>query len=172
MEFFWDKLIKSSYLTISHGDFCFSNILIDEKNYTFKLVDPRGIINSKNTIYNDFRYDIAKLRHSAVGGYDYIVCDMFSVWEMENNFKYQIYSSEQKNLKEIFNKLLIENNYDVKEIEFIEGLLFLSMIPLHSDNFLRQKMFYLKGIEILNNVLFDKEKKGCVKEKNSEFVSI
>lgn len=43
--------------------------------------------------------------------------------------------------------------YNPQEIKFIEGLLFLSMIPLHKDNFSRQKVFYLKAIELLNDTV-------------------
>ena len=45
------------------------------------------------------------------------------------------------------------NGYNPQEIKFIEGLLFLSMIPLHKDNFSRQKVFYLKAIELLNDTV-------------------
>ena len=31
--------------------------------------------------------------------------------------------------------------------------MFLSMIPLHKDNFSRQKVFYLKAIELLNDTV-------------------
>lgn len=47
----------------------------------------------------------------------------------------------------------IDYSYNPQEIKFIEGLLFLSMIPLHKDNFSRQKVFYLKAIELLNDTV-------------------
>ena len=34
---FSKKIIQNSYLTIAHGDYCFSNILIDRNNYTMSL---------------------------------------------------------------------------------------------------------------------------------------
>ncbi|MDF2535124.1 MAG: hypothetical protein K0R18_1283, partial [Bacillales bacterium] len=42
---------------------------------------------------------------------------------------------------------------DYETITVITGLLFLSMIPLHKENFANQKMFYFKAIELLNKVL-------------------
>lgn len=145
------KLSKNGIETIIHGDYCFSNILFDSNNYTFKLIDPRGRLNADATIYGDPRYDIAKLRHSIVGLYDFIVQGLFKLSENENGYEYKILTSnEYKILEEIFDRYTTENNFEIKEIKFIEGLLFLSMIPLHKDNFERQKMFYLKAIELLN----------------------
>jgi len=37
--------------------------------------------------------------------------------------------------------------------QFIEGLLFISMLPLHHENPQRQKMMYLTGLTLLNEVL-------------------
>lgn len=41
---------------------------------------------------------------------------------------------------------------NINEIELIEGLLFVSMVPLHHDEPEMQKMFYLIGLKCLNNV--------------------
>lgn len=142
--------------TIIHGDYCFSNILFDSSNYCFKLIDPRGRMNKDATIYGDPRYDIAKLRHSVCGLYDFIVQDLFRINETEKGFEYKILSStDYSSLEKIFDKLTLQNGYSVNEIKFIEGLLFLSMLPLHKDNLNRQKAFYIKSIELLNESLIE-----------------
>ena len=53
----------------------------------------------------------------------------------------------------IFDSIAEEHGYDLNEIIFIEGLLFLSMIPLHQDQPQRQLAMYLICLQILNNVL-------------------
>jgi dTDP-glucose pyrophosphorylase len=63
---------------ITHGDYCFSNILYDVSNQIVRLIDPRGSFNRPG-IYGDPRYDVAKLRHSTHGCYDYITADMFQL---------------------------------------------------------------------------------------------
>lgn len=163
IEDFCNKLSQNGIFTVIHGDYCFSNILFDSNNYVFKLIDPRGRLNDEPTIFGDPRYDIAKLRHSVVGLYDFIVQDMFKIEEDESGFTYKILSSaDYEVLEKIFDKLSQEYGFDFEEIKFIEGLLFLSMIPLHKDNFLRQKMFYIKALELLNETVkqtkWDKEK--------------
>lgn len=154
---FIDILCKTPKETIIHGDYCFSNILFDANNYIFKLIDPRGRMNAEATIYGDPRYDIAKLRHSIVGFYDFIVNEYFHLKETKNGFEYEIIRPmEYSILEKVFDNYTEKNNFDVQEIKFIEGLLFLSMIPLHKENFKHQQMFYIKAVELLNTSLKEK----------------
>lgn len=165
---FVDLLCENGEETIIHGDYCFSNILFDSSNYVFKLIDPRGRLNSEATIYGDPRYDIAKLRHSIVGLYDFIVQDLFKLEESQEGFVYKIFTTSDYNtLTEIFDKYTKINGFEPKEIKFIEGLLFLSMIPLHKDNFNRQKMFYIRALELLNETLRDTNRGNVEWKKRS-----
>ena len=154
IENFVEKLIKLDNESIIHGDYCFSNILFDSNNYIFKLIDPRGRLNNEATIYGDARYDIAKLRHSIVGLYDFVVHGLFKLKDSKLGFEYKILAPEGYSiLEKVFDLYAKQNNFNPLEIEFIEGLLFLSMIPLHKDNMNRQKVFYLKSVELLNRTL-------------------
>lgn len=164
-------LSQNEKSTIIHGDYCFSNILFDSNNYVFKLIDPRGRLNKDATIYGDPRYDIAKLRHSIVGLYDFIVQNLYRLTEDENGFEYKILTTKDySQLEKIFDKGAEKYGFKPREIKFIEGLLFLSMIPLHKDNFSRQQVFYLKSIELLNNTLRTRSRDNKKwKKKNLEF---
>lgn len=158
IEKFAKTISKNAKQTIIHGDYCFSNILFDSSNYIFKLIDPRGRLNEGPTIFGDPRYDIAKLRHSVVGLYDFIVQGMFKINRTEKGFEYKILTTRDYSvLEDIFDNYIKEYGYNQKEIEFIEGLLFLSMIPLHVDNFDRQQMFYVRAVELLNKTLVTAE---------------
>jgi dTDP-glucose pyrophosphorylase len=147
------KLISQTKGCIIHGDFCFSNILYDLNNQIIRLIDPRGSFGEPG-IYGDPRYDMAKLRHSIAGMYDYIVSDLFEISETENGFEGKLFNeSSQEELIAEFDSLLVDFGYNPKEIELIEGLLFISMLPLHQDKHQRQKMMYMRGLQLLNNVL-------------------
>ena len=130
-----------------HGDFCLSNILYDLRSGIVRLIDPRGIWGSNAN--GDIKYDIAKLRHSICGDYDYIVNDLFNIEISKNNIEYTIFNSDKSLIKEYFDKTL-SSDYNIKHIKIIEGLLFLSMIALHNDNTKRQIIMYCKAIELLN----------------------
>ena len=60
-----------------------------------------------------------------------------------------------KNDQEVCSYLdeLIQKQWNLNEIKLIEGLLFISMLPLHKDHFERQLAFYSIGIQRLNEVL-------------------
>jgi len=135
-----------------HGDLCFSNIFCNFKNKNFKLIDPRGKWGSD--MCGDLKYDVAKLRHSVVGGFDSITNGLCSASLSENN---QIVMKifKPKNHQEVYRYLdeLIQNQWNLNEIKLIEGLLFISMLPLHKDHFERQLAFYSIGIQRLNEVL-------------------
>jgi dTDP-glucose pyrophosphorylase len=138
---------------IIHGDFCFSNILFDVNNQIVRLIDPRGSFGSKG-IYGDPRYDIAKLRHSLAGLYDHMVADLFELRQAGPAFQSCFFMDGSHGpIQELFDKLLVENGFVLDEIKFIEGLLFLTMPPLHREHPERQKIMYLTGLSLLNEVL-------------------
>ncbi|MNV70645.1 hypothetical protein D3C71_1636240 [compost metagenome] len=128
-------------------------MLYDVNSDTLKIIDPRGNFGVDG-IYGDIRYDIAKLNHSIVGKYDFIVNGLYAIThENNNNFEYIIYDSDEKHeALELMFKNHYTEKFDWEEIMIITGLLFLSMIPLHKENFENQKMFYLRGIQLLNEV--------------------
>ena len=146
------EVANNARATIIHGDYCFSNILFDINSQIVRLIDPRGSFGEIG-IYGDPRYDIAKMRHSLCGAYDYIVSDMFEVKETEGKFDARLFSrTDIDQLSSIFDKHIANIGYDPKEIKFIEALLFISMLPLHKDKPLRQKMMYLNGLTRLNEL--------------------
>ena len=139
----------NNYISIIHGDPAFSNILFSPRNMIYKFIDPRGNFGI-DTIYGDYRYDIAKLRHCYHGRYDEITNDLFAIRENKGKINIKFY----KNNEYIdFDEILKKKDVNIDDIELIEGLLFISMIPLHNDYPDRQVAFFTRGIQILNNQL-------------------
>ena len=168
IEAFIQELSSNKTESIIHGDYCFSNILFDSNNYIFKLIDPRGRLDNEATIYGDAKYDIAKLRHSVVGLYDFIVHGLFRLKESTSGYEYTLIAPDYSRLEAIFDNHAKRYGFDVREIKFIEGLLFLSMLPLHKDDLARQKMIYIRALELLNDTL-DKQEREEWKIENSEY---
>lgn len=147
-----EALVQDATICIIHGDFCFSNILFDVQNQIVRLIDPRGSFGKKG-LYGDARYDIAKLRHSICGLYDYIIADLFTLQEDQDGFSGQVYlNGTPQALGPTFDAMIAEMGYDLSDIRFIEGLLFISMVPLHHGHPDRQRMMYLTGLCLLNDV--------------------
>ena len=147
-----NKLFDKEDNCLIHGDLCFSNILYDSKNKNFKLIDPRG--KWGHDVYGDIKYDVAKIRHSIVGGYDTITNGLCSaIYNETDGILTDVY--KPKNYEDVCEKLdlRIKERWDLDKIKIIEGLLFISMLPLHKDHFERQLALYSIGIQRLNEVL-------------------
>ena len=103
---------------VSHGDLCLSNILWLEEYQVIKFIDPRGAI-LKDDIYMDEYYDLAKMSHSVIHGYESII---YSKPKNDNN------------LNDMLLKYINSKNIIIELLMVYEASLFLSMTPLHADN--------------------------------------
>ena len=151
------KPCTSSENAISHGDLCFSNILYDARDESVKVIDPRGLdINDEFTIYGDFRYDIAKLYHSIAGLYDLIIAGRYSL-KISDGTYYKIDFVQDKDLNSELIKIFRTHvlgrfGYSETEILAISIHLFLSMLPLHGDEPLRQDAFIGNAIRLFKTL--------------------
>lgn len=137
--------------TILHGDFCFSNILFDSRSATIKVIDPRGLNQQQDfTLLGDQKYDLAKACHSVIGLYDFIIAGRYQI-ERSDEYGSTIKFRADERLKSIQDSFL--------RYEFIPGvkstdilpltvLLFLSMLPLHSDRPDRQEAMLLNALRL------------------------
>jgi hypothetical protein len=144
---------------ISHGDFCLSNILFDSRIDRIKVIDPRGLdADGRETVWGDINYDIAKLSHSILGLYDFIVSGAFDVGLVKNpgfdEYSLTIYIDNRiKNIQKIFLNKKFVNEVGAQEVMPITMLLFISMLPLHKDDPKRQMAFLANAIRIYKKYL-------------------
>lgn len=137
--------------TVMHGDFCFSNILYDFRTSRVKTIDPRGISPlGEVTIYGDYRYDIAKLSHSILGMYDWIIAGNYRVEFIQREIQFEVDGLKKHcSIQETFISLIAQR-YDIsaKQLYAMQIQLFLSMLPLHSDDEMRQKALFANAFRI------------------------
>lgn len=129
--------------TLMHGDFCFSNILYDFRANRIKTIDPRGVTPAGDiTIYGDTRYDLAKLSHSILGMYDWIVAGYHQTDVDWDNKRINISISGELKHKDAQSKFIdmVNKKYGLTAINLyaMQLQLFLSMLPLHADDKYRQ----------------------------------
>ena len=134
LEKYINKNKSNSFI---HGDICFSNIMYDFKSNMIKVFDPRGIDFDDNiSVYGKVEYDYAKLMHSCIGLYDFIISGYYKleiVDSYEINFEVEI-SEEITKIQRTFIEIFEVN----ENLYAIMIHLFLSMIPLHNDDRNRQ----------------------------------
>ena len=137
-------------LTFMHGDLCFSNILFDSRSNQIKVIDPRGGLDdsfeSKCKSEGDYRYDIAKLGHSIVGNYDYIVTGFYDLKIIgSNRFHFCLQHNRRQDLEKYFFELCERIGVSKEFIKSSITNLFISMLPLHNEDKKRQTALLLNA---------------------------
>jgi hypothetical protein len=141
----------SKQATVLHGDFCFSNILYDFRAAKIKIIDPRGITPSgEMSLFGDIKYDVAKLSHSIIGLYDWIIAGYYQVEITGNDITFDI--QEESLHREIQQEFitLIEEKFGLTShnLYAMQIQLFLSMLPLHADDSQRQNALFANAFRL------------------------
>ncbi|SDZ37732.1 hypothetical protein [Bacillus sp. 166amftsu] len=144
-----EKIINKAKIRLIHGDLCFSNIFFDIATDQLYIVDPRGDFGKKG-IFGDVRYDLAKIRHS-LSGYERIINNEFSIQCSEGEINYLLLKEKEERKLQYYWDIFTGNS--IAEVKLIEALLYLSMLPLHYEDFSRQMILYALGTELLDNAL-------------------
>lgn len=132
---------ESHTTSVVHGDFCFSNILFDFRTSTIKTIDPRGLTSAGEiSIYGDIQYDIAKLSHSVVGLYDWIIAGYYQLEHSNYRLNLELPSQDQHDKIQAIFYQLVKEKYQLgpHHLLAMQIQLFLSMLPLHDDDNTRQ----------------------------------
>ncbi|SDX34309.1 phosphotransferase [Marinobacter mobilis] len=122
---------------LMHGDFCFSNILYDFRTNRIKVIDPRGItLDGELSSYGDTRYDLAKLSHSILGLYDWIIAGYHTTTISGDRIRIELPDHKrQRDVQQHFLEM-VEEQFSLTPVELyaMQIQLFLSMLPLHADD--------------------------------------
>jgi hypothetical protein len=146
--------LPDSQLSWIHGDPCFSNVFFDFRSERVKMIDPRGSdAKGKACPWGDPRYDVAKLAHSAYGGYDLIVSDRYTLLDTtDRNISIHLdYTDAMLGARSEFLRTQFSNwRGDDVAIQAIVVQLFLSMIPLHADTPQRQRAYLANAMALFH----------------------
>jgi len=151
-------LSKRALPGILHGDLCFSNILYDSRADMVKLIDPRALdFNDQFTLFGDVAYDIAKMNHSVIGLYDYIIAGAFSIQKNGDlDFSLEIFTDERiKKLQVSYLQETLLPDVIARDYMPLTVLLFLSMLPLHSDNKERQLALFANAFRLYDEFIHE-----------------
>ncbi|WP_282177108.1 capsular biosynthesis protein [Vibrio nereis] len=148
----------SNTQTLLHGDFCFSNILYDFRSNRIKAIDPRGITpEGEFSIYGNVYYDIAKLAHSIIGLYDWIIAGYYFVNIEDKCIELEIDNNDLQEVQSYFvDRVYQEFSITEPQLIAMQIQLFLSMLPLHSDDISRQDALFSNAFRLyekLKNIL-------------------
>lgn len=141
--------LRSRPFSVIHGDLCLSNILYDRRNSIVRVVDPRGSFGVPG-VYGDPLYDLAKLAHSLEGDYDLLVNGLFDLRWNGSALALDTHLEPRHHvIKAVFDRWLRQRiGDDFPAVQAVQGLLFLSMVPLHADRPVSQQAFLARGLQL------------------------
>jgi hypothetical protein len=136
-----------------HGDLCLSNILYDSRMRAIRLIDPRGVDeDGLRMVYGSQLYDLAKLAHSILGLYDHIMAGQYELSVDSQSFSFRIFGADDvEEIQRVFRRHSFVPGLNVGAIEKTLPLLFISMLPLHSDSVGRQTALLANAMRLYAN---------------------
>jgi dTDP-glucose pyrophosphorylase len=145
-----------SPVTFIHGDFCLSNILCDLDTLNIRLIDPRGGFETPSN-YGFQLYDMAKLGHSIIGGYDFIIHGQFKLEissVSKSTFDFDIFTTHtHKEIENLFYEVYIDGSIDRNLLDLSIGLVMLGIPSFHFSNPNHALALFLRGIQMSNDAL-------------------
>lgn len=151
---------KESVPCIWHGDFVLDNILYNQKEDKYILLDWRpNFINIKE--YGDRNYDFGKMNHNITFNFYSAYNDLYNVQINDNKIYINMLCNNYVyECKEILKKF-VNDNYNVRfeYIEMITGACWVSMSPLYFLNPISKLLFYMGKLTLYINLMKLQNKK-------------
>ena len=102
------------------------------------------------TVFGDLKYDFAKLTHSIVGLYDYIISGYYKIEESANGSIEIVFDIDER-IEKVISQYMQNfkvSGLSVQDIIPLVILLFMSMLPLHADRPDRQKAMLINALRL------------------------
>lgn len=137
-------------VSLLHGDFCFSNIMISEDLKKIKLIDPRGGFEN-SSIYGPKAYDIGKLAQSCYSWYDKIVLGDYKLSRSDSGYHLSIVGEDwTQDARIAFDPMLETLGLTERDARMLAGLMLAGTPPLHLDDPDRAVALALNSIMLLS----------------------
>ena len=146
----FNTIINKDPLLINHLSSNKYDVLYNENNDKFYYIDWRDSFGDSLDA-GDVYYDLAKLYGGILISYNSMKDDnKINLSEGLNSITYSYPISENlSKFKSIYENWIIDNQFDLKKVKFITGIIFLNMSPLHDGKF--GKMLWFKSLEMLSD---------------------
>ena len=137
-------------VSLLHGDFCFSNILISNDLKKVKVLDPRGGFDEPS-IYGPKAYDIAKLAQSCYSWYDKIVGGHYKLVRSDNGYElFTVGEIWTIDARVAFDPMLETFDLTENDAKILAGLMLAGTPALHLDDPERAISLALNAVLLLS----------------------
>jgi hypothetical protein len=126
----WDWLAEGKQVRF-HGDFHFENILYNDQDDNFVLLDWRQDFGGLITVGDQY-YDLAKLLHGLIVSHKAIVNNRFNIHWTDREIEFSLPREKVlEDCESIFMDWMNNGNIDVHKVYILTALIFLNIAPLH-----------------------------------------
>ena len=144
------KEYKEAYPTNWHGDFTLENIIKNNDKYT--LIDCRDNFGG-TTQYGDKLYDWGKMNHNFSFNFSSACKGLYYLKENDNVIEYSIMCDiETYKCKEVLKDFVEQQGIRYDYIEFLSGLNWVTMSPLHPIGDLPLLLFYMGKLKMYESL--------------------
>jgi hypothetical protein len=149
----WDELC-TPIMVRAHGDLHPDNVIYNNENNQFTLLDWRQDIANSIGAFGDLYYDIAKINHGLIIDHELIYNGSYKVSISGEKAEYHINLSEKKiqwqnELYDFINR----KNFDYKKVQVLTGLIFINIAALHHYPY--SNLLFILGQEYLSESIAD-----------------
>jgi|TARA_B110000483_G_scaffold241534_1_gene324808 hypothetical protein len=152
-ETLWSKIpweeLRQGIPSHFHGDFQPENIICSPRE--IKLIDWRQNF-TKDTPFGDVYYDLSKLKHALIINGQMIREERYSIDILSNKVQLSyLIKSNLFNFLKILNKFSKKNDYSIKKIDLLTGIIYLRIASLYDTDY--SNFLYFLGIHFLSKRL-------------------
>lgn len=143
---------KNSMPTKWHGDFTLENIIYNNVEDKYILIDCRDKFG--NTIYyGDKLYDFGKMNHNLTFNFDNAINGNYKLNINDNDIHFSILvDSEVYKCREVLKDIVENQNIRYDYIEALSGLCWLNMSPLHKIDNMPLLLFYMGKLKLYESI--------------------
>lgn len=148
-----DEYVNSN-ATSWHGDFTLENIIYNEDENKYTLIDCRDKFGD-TVLFGDKLYDFGKMNHNLTFNFDNAISGKYNLSINNSIVRYSILvDSEVYKCKETLKEFLNENYPDIRYdyIEALSGLCWLNMSPLHKIGNMPLLLFYMGKLKLYESI--------------------
>lgn len=137
-------------MAVTHGDLCFSNILISDDLQKIKVVDPRGGFDEPS-VFGAVAYDIAKLAQSIYTWYDKIVEGQYVLGRSDYGYSLEVEGGDWSTAAgAAFSSTFKDMDLTEKDLKVLGALMLAGTPALHLDDFDRAVALALNAVLLLS----------------------
>lgn len=141
-------LLDSPEFRRIHGDLYPGNILYSAATRSIKVVDPRGSFGLPGP-YGDPVYDLGKLAHTFIGGFDYLVAGRYQLAPDLSTLDLQLPQDHTRTFERWLRDAVVSYGVPLERVHVAHAFILLALPAQHAHDQQRARALAIRGLQAL-----------------------